>query len=159
MSISVYNKSKRIENKRATDPFDILIFEKGLRAAEVIPDKKLGVLIVVLNNGKSLKVSLNDYKKLKKASQKQLDNWEFSGGGIGIHWSEIDEDLSIKGMLKDAALNAVLHQLQGKKIIFIDASIKKHKRGMYFIQARDGKGNIFSGLISEEKALASLQPE
>jgi hypothetical protein len=107
------SKNKKIVNKRATDPFDILIFEKGLRATNVIPDKKLGILIVVLNNGKLLKVSIADYKKLKKASQAQLNKWKFIGAGIGIHWEELDEDLSIKGMIKDSALNAVLHQLQG----------------------------------------------
>ena len=106
-------KNRKIVNKRTKDPFDILIFEKGLRATNVIPDKKLSILIVVLNNGKLLKVSLNEYKKLKKASQAQLNKWEFIGGGIGIHWEELDEDLSIKGMIKDSALTAVLQQLQG----------------------------------------------
>jgi hypothetical protein len=106
-------KNKKIVNKRATDPFDILIFEKGLRAVNVIPEKKLGFLIVVFNNGKILKVAIKEYKSLKKASQEQLEKWELISGGIGIHWEELDEDLSIKGMIKETALNSVLHQLQG----------------------------------------------
>lgn len=114
MDTSGKTGNKRIVNKKATDPFDILIFEKGLRAAHVMADKKLGILIVILNNGKLLKVSLNGYNKLKKASQAQLDKWELTGGGIGIRWEQLDEDLSIKGMIKESALNAVLNQLQGK---------------------------------------------
>ena len=29
----------------------------------------------------------------------QLNNYEISGGGIGLHWDEIDEDISVKGLL------------------------------------------------------------
>ena len=40
----------KIQNKRASDAFDILIFEKGLRIKNVMIDKDLDLMLVVLNN-------------------------------------------------------------------------------------------------------------
>lgn len=40
------------------------------------------------------------YPKLLKATLKQRANWELCGGGYGIHWPEIDEDLSTEGLLR-----------------------------------------------------------
>ena len=37
-----------------------------------------------------------------KASPKERASWEICGGGYGIHWPEIDEDLSIQGLLRGA---------------------------------------------------------
>jgi len=106
------NDSK-IANKRATDPFDGLILEQGLRAKQVLlSDKKLDSLVVLLNNGMILKVALSTYPRLKKATQLQLNQWELIADGIGIRWNALDEDLSIKGLIKESALNEVLHQLQ-----------------------------------------------
>jgi hypothetical protein len=107
------NTSDKITNKKATDPFDKLIFEYKLRAKQLVIDKDLNLIIVVFNNGKLIKLQLSDYPKLKKASKKQLNNWSLIGGGIGIRWDELDEDLSIKGFIKTAALNTILRDLQG----------------------------------------------
>ncbi len=115
MNTSPKNHIEKIVNKRSPDPFDRLIFEKGLRAKQVIADKKLNTLVVLLNNAMVVKVPLNNFSRLKKATQKQLNNWELIGGGIGIRWDELDEDVSIKGLIKDSAISSVLHQLQGKK--------------------------------------------
>lgn len=112
MSTSVNLNSDKVVNKRATDPFDLLIFEQGLRAKHVIADKALNSLVVLLNNGMVLKVALDNYERLDGANQQQLENWKLSGNGIGIRWEELDEDISIKGLIKDSALNAVLRQLQ-----------------------------------------------
>jgi len=106
------NTSDKMSNKKATDPFDRLIFEYKLRAKELILYKELDLMIVIFNNGKIIKLNLSDYPKLKKATKKQLNNWKFTGGGIGIRWEELDEDLSIKGFIKAAALNNMLRSLQ-----------------------------------------------
>lgn len=102
-------------NKKATDPFDKLIFENKLRAKQFIIDKDLDLMIVIFNNGKLVKLKISDYPKLKKAGKKQLRNWKFIGDGIGIRWEDLDEDLSIKGFIKSAALNNVLRNLQGNE--------------------------------------------
>jgi len=56
-------------------------------------------LIVELIDGRTISAPLVWFPSLAKASKEQLDNWELLGDGEGIHWLEIDEDLSIKGLL------------------------------------------------------------
>ncbi len=59
-------------------------------------------LIVDLKDGRSISVPLNWYPKLLKATPKKRAYWEVCGGGYGIHWPEIDEDLSTEGLLRGA---------------------------------------------------------
>ena len=56
-------------------------------------------LLVELRDGRSISVPLAWFPRLSKANQKQLDNWQLLGDGEGIHWPEIDEDLSVSGLL------------------------------------------------------------
>ncbi len=48
------------------------------------------------------------YPRLLSATPEQREQWEVCGGGYGIHWEEIDEDLSTEGLLRGAP--APLHQ-------------------------------------------------
>lgn len=106
--------SNKIQNKRATDPFEILIFEKGLRIKNVVIDKNLDLMLILLNNGFVIKEMLSDYPVLKKASLKTLNNWRLISGGIGISWEHINEDISLKGFLKNGAIHETLRLLEGK---------------------------------------------
>jgi len=106
------NTSNNIVNKKASDPFDKLIFEENLRAKKLIIDKDLDLLIVIFNNGKLVKMKISDYPKLQKASMTSLEKWELIGGGVGVRWPGLDEDLSIKGFIKTAALNDAIRNLQ-----------------------------------------------
>lgn len=56
-------------------------------------------LIVDFVDGRELLVPLRWYPRLNHATPDQRANWQWLGGRIGIHWPEIDEDLSIKGLL------------------------------------------------------------
>ncbi len=56
-------------------------------------------LIVELVDGRTISAPLVWFPRLAQASKKQLDNWELLGDGEGIHWPEVDEDLSINGLL------------------------------------------------------------
>ena len=60
-------------------------------------------LIVALMDGRSISVPLAWYPRLSAATQAQRANWEMAGGGFGIHWPDIDEDLSTEGLLRGAA--------------------------------------------------------
>ena len=60
------------------------------------------VLSVDLMDGRTITVPLAWYPRLLHATQPQRDRWETSGGGYGIHWPEIDEDLSTEGLLRGA---------------------------------------------------------
>ncbi len=57
-------------------------------------------LIVSLVDGRRLAVPLVWFPRLAQASPDQLRNYELMGDGEGIHWPEIDEDLSIEGLLR-----------------------------------------------------------
>ena len=54
-------------------------------------------LVVDLMDGRSISVPLNWYPRLLKATPKQRALWEICGGGYGIHWPALDEDLSTEG--------------------------------------------------------------
>ena len=111
------SKDEIIINKRATDPFDRLIFEKGLRVKHILVDKALDTMLILLSNAKALQVPIHHFARLKNATQDDLNGWELTGNGIGIRWRNIDEDLSLKGLIKQSALISVLHRLEGKKKI------------------------------------------
>ena len=113
MSTLKINHLEKIVNKKAKDPFDQLIFEQSLRIKQVLLiNKKEDILIVQLNNDAEVKIALSSYSKLKKASQQELNQWEMIADGIGLRWDGLDEDLSVKGLIKESALNEALHQLQ-----------------------------------------------
>jgi hypothetical protein len=58
-----------------------------------------GVLIVELVDGRTLTVPLEWYPRLDHASERERSNWQLIGKGQGIHWSLLDEDLSVEGLL------------------------------------------------------------
>jgi len=57
---------------------------------------------VDLMDGRTITVPLVWYPRLLKATPSQRANWRVAGGGYGIYWEEIDEDLSTAGMLRGA---------------------------------------------------------
>jgi len=56
-------------------------------------------MIIWLEDGRELSVPLEWFPKLKKATPEQLNNWRFIGGGEGIHWEQLDEDISNENLL------------------------------------------------------------
>ncbi|MCG5511061.1 DUF2442 domain-containing protein [Ectothiorhodospira lacustris] len=59
-------------------------------------------LVVELVDGRTITVPLVWFPRLSSASEEQLKNWELLGDGEGIHWPDIDEDLSVTGLLAGA---------------------------------------------------------
>jgi hypothetical protein len=59
-------------------------------------------LSVSLRDGRVISVPLVWYPRLLGATDAQRRNWKIAGGGYGIHWPEIDEDLSSEGLLRGA---------------------------------------------------------
>ncbi len=60
------------------------------------------MLIVDLLDGRTISVPLAWYPRLLHATREQRGNWTLCGGGFGIHWPDIDEDLSSEGLLRGA---------------------------------------------------------
>jgi Protein of unknown function (DUF2442) len=59
-------------------------------------------LSVNLMDGRTIIVPLVWYPRLLNASESERKNWQVCGAGYGIHWPDIDEDLSTEGMLRGA---------------------------------------------------------
>ena len=77
-------------------------------SAQIADERVAGVsfdadrLIVDLMDGRTISVPLAWYPRLHSATEAQRTRWEIAGGGYGIHWPDVDEDLSTEGMLRGA---------------------------------------------------------
>ena len=56
-------------------------------------------LNVDLSDGRTISVPVAWFPRLLYPTQKERDNWRLIGRGHGIHWEEIDEDISVEGLL------------------------------------------------------------
>ncbi len=76
----------------------------AISADERVRDVRIGEdsLSVDLMDGRTISVPLAWYPRLARAAPAQLARWEVAGGGYGIHWPELDEDLSTEGLLRGA---------------------------------------------------------
>lgn len=59
-------------------------------------------LVVSLEDGRTISVPLVWYRRLAEATSEQLHDFEILGDGEGIHWPQLDEDLSVAGLLRGA---------------------------------------------------------
>lgn len=57
---------------------------------------------VALSDGRTISAPLFWYPRLLEASPVERDRWQLAGGGRGIHWPALDEDLSVDGLLDGA---------------------------------------------------------
>ncbi len=72
--------------------------ELNVSAAEQVT-VTLDALTVDLSDGRSITVPLAWYPRLMNATASELQNWRLIGKGYGIHWEELDEDISVEGLL------------------------------------------------------------
>ena len=56
-------------------------------------------LFVELSDGRTLSVPLDWYPRLLHSSPEERKNWRLIGRGRGIHWEDLDEDISVAGLL------------------------------------------------------------
>lgn len=59
-------------------------------------------LSVDLTDGRSISAPLSWFPRLLHATPEQRSNWKVAGAGFGIHWPDVDEDLSTEGLLRGA---------------------------------------------------------
>ena len=57
------------------------------------------MLSVDLSDGRTISVPLVWYPRLAHAKPTERNHWRLIGRGIGIHWEDIDEDISVEGLL------------------------------------------------------------
>ena len=70
-------------------------------------------LTVGLMDGRKISAPLAWYPRLARATPAQRSHWQVSGGGFGIHWPDVDEDLSTEGLLAGAPAPGVRHSGPG----------------------------------------------
>jgi len=67
-------------------------------AVEVRTDDTL--LRMTLADGRELAAPLEWFPRLRDATQTQRDHWRLIGRGQGVHWPEVDEDISVASLLR-----------------------------------------------------------
>jgi hypothetical protein len=74
------------------------------KAGERVMDVRVtdDTISVDLYDGRTITVPLAWYPRLLHATPAQRANWRIAGAGYGIHWPEVDEDLSAQGLLQGA---------------------------------------------------------
>ena len=113
----------------------------ALAADERVADVKItkDSLSVSLRDGRTISVPLAWYPRLLNATPAQRKNWKVSASGYGIHWPEIDEDLSTEGLLRGAPAPRPSDADRRKRFKVGDA-----------VRFRYGKGTV-QGIVREDR--------
>lgn len=61
---------------------------------------KKNSLVVSLSDGREIRMPLEWSERLRRATPKQRKGWRLIGGGVGIHWDSIDEDILVESLLR-----------------------------------------------------------
>jgi hypothetical protein len=75
----------------------ILTITKSNHATKVWFDENK--FYILLEDARELAVPLDWFPKLRDATKEQLNNWRLIGDGEGIHWQDLDEDISVEMLL------------------------------------------------------------
>ena len=57
-------------------------------------------LQVILADGREISVPLEWYPRLLEATPRERNDWQLLGGGLGIHWESLDEDVTVESLLR-----------------------------------------------------------
>ena len=83
----------------ATPNLGVVVSKVKLKALAKDVRVTPSALRVTLADGREITAPLDWFPRLAKATRTQRGRWRLIGGGIGIHWEEIDEDISVEGLL------------------------------------------------------------
>ena len=83
------------------DAIENLIFNEGLRINSVEFSNALDKMTLNLTKNLVFIIPIKLFASLKNANKQTLSNFKLTAGGTGIYWPDLDEDLSLKGFLKD----------------------------------------------------------
>jgi len=86
---------------------NMLVANKNLTAGVYMPTSAIATAVefddammhVALADGRILSVPLVWFASLSQATKAERENYEIGPAGIGIHWPDLDEDLSIAGLM------------------------------------------------------------
>lgn len=89
------------------DAIEKIIFDEGLRIETIDFHPELDLMLIVLNSKAILQQKISAYKPFNNATKQALENYTLISNGLGIHWKEFDEDLSLKGFLQEELLSLI----------------------------------------------------
>lgn len=78
-----------------------------MRIETIDINPELDVMLIILNTKAVLRQRLSSYTGLKTSNKTSLLQYQLIGNGTGAHWPLLDEDLSLKGFLRDELRNTV----------------------------------------------------
>lgn len=90
------------------DALESLIFSNNLRIKNLDIHPDLNIMNITLNTGFVIRTNISSFSSLKKVQKIKILNYKLIGNGTGIHWPLLDEDLSLKGFLRDELLKVVM---------------------------------------------------
>src|SRR5882672_10183180 len=101
---SSFDASEDLSSSTSCDCWRLGMGTSEGRPGERVKDVRFtdDLLVVDLLDGRTISVPLVWYPRLLSATPEQRANWRMAGGGFGIHWPDIDEDLSTEGLLRGA---------------------------------------------------------
>ena len=83
------------------DAIESLITTQGLAIESVAVSPENDKLFIKLNTEITFITPTKNYNRLKNADAKSLSNYRLVGKGVGIYWPDLDEDLSLKGFIRE----------------------------------------------------------
>jgi hypothetical protein len=83
-------------------------------------------VVVDLVDGRTITAPLVWYPRLQDGTPQERDNWQLIGSGLGIHWPDLDEDISVEGLL--AGHPSGESQVSFKKWLASRSSRRSNKR-------------------------------
>jgi hypothetical protein len=90
-------------------------------------DRKSGRLILELTNECTFAVPVHFLQGLENATPAQIEALEISGDGYGLHWNELDTDLSVSGLLAGIfGTKAHMSRLTEQGVLTVDPTSKTH---------------------------------
>lgn len=100
-------KWKGTSANKSFDSIEYIILTIGLRIKAIDIHPELDLMTIYLSTHAVLTHNLSSYPLLKGAESNHLLDYEIIGGGTGVHWPSLDEDLSLKGFLQYELLKVV----------------------------------------------------
>lgn len=82
------------------DSLESIIFESNLKMVAIDFHKEINTMLIVLNTGSIIDSEISITDRLKGAAIQDLKNYTIIAQGTGIHWPSLDEDISLKGLLR-----------------------------------------------------------
>ena len=76
---------------------NILTIKKSNNAVQVWFDQTK--MFIRLDDGREIAIPIDWFPRIRDASEQEKNNWRLIGGGEGIHWKDLDEDILVEGLL------------------------------------------------------------